>query len=52
MRLDGLSYRDRNNQATGPRSFADETGYCNPEYTDEMMSECVHQCMDALIEGD
>ena len=52
MHFDGLSYRDSNNQPTGPRSFADDTGYCNPEYTDEMMSECVHQCMAALIEGD
>ena len=48
MRFDGLFYRNDENVATGPRSFADDTGYCNPEYTNDMMSECVDQCIDAL----
>ena len=37
LNFDSLDHRDNKGNITGPRSFADTTGYCNPvEYTDDI----------------
>ena len=51
LNYDSLSHRDIQDKDIGPKSFASSTGYCNPEYTDEMMVDCIHKCMNALNEG-
>ena len=52
LQYDGLAHRDINERVIKQRSFSTTTGYCNPEYTDEMMMDCIHNCMSALMEGD
>jgi len=52
LAFDGLHTRDSAGRILHTRSFASSSGYCNPEYTDAMMLDCVNRCMDALLEGD
>ena len=51
MPFDGLSEQQPASHHRTPRSFASATGYVNPEYTDDMMLECVHRCDQAISEG-